>query len=142
MPAGIAEYETTGTRMIDLATCIPQPGVLWGIELREEVTQGGIVLPDTGDAQALRIGVCVTAGAGEVNERGDEKRRFVKDGEYFMFGRHQSGGEPFTLNGCKLLLFRQNDIAGKITKPEPWMVELGTKRLAKLHGVAAEGPQE
>ena len=97
MPAGIAEYETTGTRMIDLATCIPQPGVLWGIELREEVTQGGIVLPDTGDAQALRIGVCVTAGAGEVNERGDEKRRFVKDGEFFMLLGPSGCGKTTTL---------------------------------------------
>lgn len=134
MPAGVAEFETTGTQQIDINTCEPQPGVLWAIELREEVTQGGIVLPDTGEVQALRIGVCVQCGSGEPDGQGGEKHRFVKRGDFFMFGKYQSGGEPFTINGVRLLLFRQGDVAGKVRMPDRWMLEAAAKRMAKLYG--------
>lgn len=135
MPAGVAEYKTTGTMRLDVGKCEPQPGILWAIELREEVTSGGIHLPDTLDAQKLRIGVCVRIGAGEPDGNGGEKYRFVKEGDFILFGRHQSGGEPFNINGVDLLLFRQNDIAAKYHKPEPWMVEMANKRRAKLLGL-------
>ena len=55
MPAGVANYMSAGTDRFTLDGLELAPGLVWAVEVREEVTAGGIVLPDVDDAQKLRI---------------------------------------------------------------------------------------
>lgn len=118
MPAGVANYQTSGT--FTLTGLELAPGLVWAVEVREERTASGLVLPDVEDAQKVRIAHCVAIGPGECDANGNEKMRFVRGGDYFLFGKYQSGGEPIKVNGVTVLQFRQGDI------------------VAKLHAVSAE----
>jgi len=134
MPAGVANYGTTGTDRLTLDHCELMPGLIWAVEVREEVTSGGIVLPDVEDAQKVRVGCCFARGPGEMDDNGGEKRCFIKAGDYFLFGKYQSGGEPLKLNGQTILQFRQGDVAAKLTVPTKGMVTAANKARAVLLG--------
>ena len=138
MPAGVANYMSAGTDRFTLNGLELAPGLVWAVEVREEVTAGGIVLPDVDDAQKVRIACCFAIGPGEADERGNEKRRFVKAGDFFLFGKYQSGGEPIKINGVTVLQFRQGDIVAKLLTPTGAMRAAADKARGPLFG--EQGP--
>lgn len=88
---------------------------------KEETTAGGIVLVGKGrDFQAGRV---VAVGPGRIysnylDASGEHKiGHFVPNpvrvGEYVVFGKYLSGGEPVLINGKKYLLARAGDLAGR-----------------------------
>ena len=134
MPAGVANYQSSGS--FTLTGLELAPGLVWAVEVREEKTAGGIVLPDVEDAQKVRIARCVAIGPGEADDKGNEKRRFVREGDFFLFGKYQSGGEPIKVNGVLVLQFRQGDVVAKLhsSAVPAGMREAADKARAPLFG--------
>lgn len=117
MPAGVAEYLSTGTGNIAFDDLELMPGLIWAEEVREERTAGGLILPDVDDAQKVRIARCIRRGPGEPDDKGGAKPIFIRTGDFFLFGKYQSGGEPIKLGDKLVLQFRQGDIVAKWHNP-------------------------
>ena len=83
-------------------------------------TPGGIML--VGASRNWPCGRVVAVGPGRVyssfmdasghHQAGQFIPNTVKVGDFVTFGRFQSGGEPFTINGRHFVLCRETDIAG------------------------------
>lgn len=114
MPAGVANYLSTGTVQLDMADVELMPGLVWAEEVREETTRNGLILPDVGDAQKIRVARCIARGPAEPDDKGGCKPVFIVVGDYFLFGKYQSGGEPIKFGDKLVLQFRQGDIVGKV----------------------------
>lgn len=86
----------------------------------EEVSKGGILI--VGKERNWPSGRVVAVGPGRVyssfvdasghHQVGQFIPTTIKVGDYALFGRFTSGGEPFTLNGKHYVLAREGDIAG------------------------------
>lgn len=114
MPAGIANYSTTGTRMIDLEReFYVADDIVVAEEILEEKTAGGIIIPDVQDAQKMRWARVVVQGPGRLMEDGERVPMWTRPGDVVMFGKYQSGGEPISINGRTYLLFRIGDFVGR-----------------------------
>ena len=50
----------------------------------------------------------------------------TKIGDFVIFGRYQSGGEPLLIDGKKYLLCREGDLAGRTVSGEPIEVRIAT----------------
>ncbi len=118
MPAGVAEYSSTGTRVLALGDIRPRPNLVLAIEVKEERTSQGLILPDVGDAQKVRIAYCFARGAGLPDKDGGELPKFIKPGMFFFFGKHQSGGEAMKIGDVSVLMFNDNDTMGEWTAPD------------------------
>ena len=118
MPAGRADYMTTGTSAPTMDEIELLPGMIWAEEVREEVTKGGLIIPDVEDAQKIRIARCVARGPAEPDDKGGCKPVFIRVGDYFLFGKYQSGGEPIKIGSTMILQFRQGDIVAKWNRPK------------------------
>ncbi len=68
----------------------------------EEVTVGGIIIPDSAKEKPLK-GTVVAAGPGT----NDEKME-LKEGDIVLFGKY--AGTEIEYNGEKYLIMRQNDV--------------------------------
>ncbi len=68
----------------------------------EEVTVGGIIIPDSAKEKPLK-GTVVAAGPGT----NDEKME-LKEGDIVFFGKY--AGTEIEYNGEKYLIMRQNDV--------------------------------
>jgi co-chaperonin GroES (HSP10) len=89
-------------------------------QLTEEKTAGGIVL--TGDHKKFPCGRVVACGPGRVyttyldasghHLAGQVVPVSVKVGDYVIFGKYNSGGEPIEIKGKKYLMCREGDIGG------------------------------
>lgn len=114
MPAGIAQYQTTGTQLIDLEReFYVADDIVVAEEILEEVTKGGIIIPDVQDAQKMRWARVVVQGPGRRDEDGERIPMWTQPGDLVMFGKYQSGGEPISINGKTYLLFRIGDFVGR-----------------------------
>lgn len=82
---------------------------------REEVTRGGIVIPDTAKEKPQE-GTIIAVGSGKVNEKGDRVPLEVREGDRVLFAKY--GGTEFKLDGEDLLVLRESDILGVITGGE------------------------
>lgn len=90
-------------------------------QLEEETTAGGIVL--TGGYKKYPSGRVVAVGPGRIYSffmdatgntvAGKHVPTTIKVGDYVVFGKYQSGGEPIEWNGKKYILARAGDLAGK-----------------------------
>jgi chaperonin GroES len=80
---------------------------------REEVSKGGIVIADVGDAQKVRWGRVVKVGPGRY-EDGIFVKPTLQVGDRVMFGKYASAGEPIKINGKEYLMFREGDIAARV----------------------------
>lgn len=90
-------------------------------QLTEEKTAGGIVLP--GDYKKFPCGRVIAAGPGRYysavmdasgqHQVGQYVPNQVKVGDYVIFGRFNSGGEPIEWNGRKFLMCRSGDIGAR-----------------------------
>ena len=77
----------------------------------EEMTAGGIVLPDTAKDKPAR-GTIVSLGNGRLLEDGSRAEFQVKVGERVLFSSY--AGEQFKVGERELLLMREEDILAVI----------------------------
>ena len=73
----------------------------------EEMTAGGIVLPETAK-QKPQKGKVIAAGPGDRNEKGDRIQMDVKAGDTVLFAKY--AGTEIKVDGKKLLILRESDV--------------------------------
>jgi chaperonin GroES len=110
---GSAAYDSTGTYDVDIASLEVYQNVIVVEPEREEVSKGGIVIADVGQAQKVRWGRIVACGPGRY-EDGVFVATTSKVGDRVMFGKYQSAGEPIKIGGREYLLFREGDLIARI----------------------------
>lgn len=74
---------------------------------QEEITAGGIVLPETAKEKPQK-GVILSAGPGERDENGKYIPMDVKAGDTVLFAKY--AGTEIKLDGKKLLILRESDL--------------------------------
>jgi len=80
---------------------------------REEVTRGGIVVPDTAKEKPQE-GKVLAVGDGRVSEDGKRIPLDVKVGDIVIFAKY--GGTEIKIDGEELIILRESDILAKKTK--------------------------
>jgi chaperonin GroES len=74
---------------------------------QEEVTAGGIILPETAKEKPQQ-GKIVAAGPGRIDEKGKRVDMEVKVGDKVLYAKYS--GTEIKLDGKKLLILRESDI--------------------------------
>jgi chaperonin GroES len=74
---------------------------------QEEITAGGIVLPETAKEKPQR-GTVVAVGPGDRDEDGDRIAMDVKVGDVVLFAKYS--GTEIKVDGKKLLILRESDL--------------------------------
>jgi chaperonin GroES len=77
----------------------------------EEITAGGIVLPETAKEKPQK-GKVLAVGPGERNDDGEYMPLEVKEGDTVLFAKYS--GTEIKYDGKKLLIMRENDILAKL----------------------------
>ena len=77
---------------------------------REEVTKGGIVLPDTAKEKPQE-GEVLAVGQGRLSEDGKRIPMDVKAGDIVIYAKY--GGTEVKVNDDKLMILRESDILAK-----------------------------
>jgi chaperonin GroES len=80
---------------------------------REEVTKGGIVLPDTAKEKPQE-GEILAVGPGKMNDDGKRIVPDVKVGDIVIYAKY--GGTEIKIDGEELVILRESDILAKKTK--------------------------
>ena len=75
----------------------------------EEVTKGGIILPDTAKEKPMQ-GDIVAVGNGKITEEGTKVDLTVKVGDKVLYGKYS--GTEVTIDGSEYLIMRESDIFG------------------------------
>jgi len=73
----------------------------------EEITAGGIVLPETAKEKPQK-GKVISAGPGDRNEKGERIQMDVKAGDTVLFAKY--AGTEIKVDGKKLLILRESDV--------------------------------
>jgi len=79
----------------------------------EEVTAGGIVLPETAKEKPQR-GTVVAAGNGKTNDEGERRPLDVKAGDTILFGKYS--GQEIKLDGVEYLIMKEDEVLGVLDK--------------------------
>ena len=79
----------------------------------EEVTKGGIVLPDTAKEKPQQAKV-VSIGKGRISEDGKVIPSEVKKGDIVLFGKYS--GAELKVDDRNLLMLKEEDILGIVKK--------------------------
>lgn len=74
---------------------------------QEELTAGGIVLPETAKEKPQK-GKVISVGPGERDEDGDYIKMDVKEGDTVLFAKY--AGTEIKVDGKKLLILRETDL--------------------------------
>jgi chaperonin GroES len=74
---------------------------------QEDITSGGIVLPETAKEKPQR-GKVLSVGPGERNDKGDRVPLDVSEGDTVLFAKY--AGTEMKIDGKKLLILKENDI--------------------------------
>ena len=74
---------------------------------QEEVTAGGIILPETAKEKPQQ-GKVIAAGPGRTDEKGKRVDMEVKVGDRVLYAKYS--GTEIKLDGKKLLILRESDI--------------------------------
>ena len=77
----------------------------------EEITAGGIVLPETAKEKPQK-GIVLAVGPGERNDEGEYMPLEVKEGDRVLFAKYS--GTEVKYDGKKLLIMRESGILAKI----------------------------
>jgi chaperonin GroES len=77
---------------------------------KEEVSRGGIVLPDTAQEKP-QDGKVIAAGPGRLTEDGKRIPMDVKKGDKVIYSKY--AGTEFKLDGEELVVMREGDILAK-----------------------------
>jgi chaperonin GroES len=80
---------------------------------REEVTRGGIVVPDTAKEKPQE-GKVLAVGDGRLSEDGKRIPLDVKVGDIVIFAKY--GGTEIKIDDEELIILRESDILAKKTK--------------------------
>jgi chaperonin GroES len=80
---------------------------------REEVTKGGIVLPDTAKEKPQE-GEILAVGPGKMTDDGKRIVPDVKVGDIVIYAKY--GGTEIKIDGEELVILRESDILAKKTK--------------------------
>jgi co-chaperonin GroES (HSP10) len=101
---------------------IPFDDVVYVEQLKEEVSKGGIIIPDTKDAQKMSTGRVVAVGPGRIygaamNAAGTMETAIfmpsrLKVGDTVIWGRYRTGGEQMEINGKRYVCCREGDLGG------------------------------
>ena len=76
---------------------------------QEEITAGGIVLPETAKEKPQQ-GKILAAGPGDRNEKGERIEMDVKVGDIVLFAKYS--GTEIKMEGKKYLIMRESDLLG------------------------------
>ena len=79
----------------------------------EEITAGGIVLPETAKEKPHK-GTVLAIGPGERNDEGEHMPLEVAEGDSVLFAKYS--GTEIKYEGKKLLIMRESDILAKINE--------------------------
>jgi chaperonin GroES len=79
----------------------------------ERTSAGGIVIPDSAAEKPVQ-GEVVAVGNGKILENGEVRPLDVKVGDKILFSKY--GGTEIKIEGEDLLVMREDDITGVITK--------------------------
>ncbi|MEN4011977.1 MAG: co-chaperone GroES [Chloroflexota bacterium] len=74
---------------------------------QEEVTAGGIVLPETAKEKPQK-GIVLSVGPGDRDDDGDRIAMDVKEGDTVLFAKY--AGTEIKIDGKKLLILRESDL--------------------------------
>ncbi len=77
----------------------------------EEVTAGGIVLPDAAQEKPQR-GKVVAVGAGKLLDSGNRGELSISIGDEVIYGKY--GGSDIEVDGQELKILRESDILAKV----------------------------
>lgn len=73
----------------------------------EEVTKGGIIIPDSAKEKPIK-GEVVAVGPGKVTDKGERIKMTVDKGDTVLFNKY--AGTEIKLDGDELLVMREDDI--------------------------------
>ena len=76
---------------------------------QEEITAGGIVLPETAKEKPQQ-GTVLSVGPGDRDESGKRIAMDVVVGDKVLFAKYSGTETPFKMDGKKLLILRESDI--------------------------------
>jgi len=79
----------------------------------EEVTSGGIVLPDTAKEKPQR-GTVLAVGPGKLLDSGQRGKLSVAVGDEVIFGKYS--GSDVEVDGREIKILRESDILAKVVK--------------------------
>jgi chaperonin GroES len=79
---------------------------------REEVSKGGIVLPDTAKEKPQE-GKIIAVGPGRLTEDGNRIAMEVKKGDKVLYSKY--AGTEIKLDGEELIIMREGDILAKMS---------------------------
>jgi chaperonin GroES len=74
---------------------------------QEEVTSGGIILPETAKEKPQQ-GKVIAAGPGRTDDKGKRIAMEVKEGDRVLYAKYS--GTEIKLDGKKVLILRESDI--------------------------------
>ena len=74
---------------------------------QEDITAGGIVLPETAKEKPQK-GLVLSVGPGERDDDGDHIPLDVKEGDTVLFAKY--AGTEIKVDGKKLLILRESDL--------------------------------
>jgi len=78
---------------------------------KEEVTNSGIVIPDTAKEKPQE-GTVIAVGGGRLLDNGDRAPIDLREGDRVLFAKY--GGTEFKLDGEEYLVLKENDILAVI----------------------------
>ena len=73
----------------------------------EEVTKGGIIIPDTAKEKPMQ-GTIVAVGSGRITDEGKVLPLQVKNDQTVLYGKYS--GTEITIDGEEYLMMRESDI--------------------------------
>jgi chaperonin GroES len=76
---------------------------------QEEMTAGGIILPETAKEKPQE-GKVLAVGPGDRNEKGERVPMDLKVGDKILFAKYSGTEVPIKVGGKKLLILRESDI--------------------------------
>ena len=77
----------------------------------EEVTKGGIVLPDTAKEKPQQ-GRVVAVGPGRMLDTGERAKPAVKPGDVVVYAKY--GGTEVDVDGKEYMILRESDVLAKV----------------------------
>ncbi len=80
---------------------------------QEEVTAGGIVLPETAKEKPQK-GTVLSIGPGERNDKGDRIPLDIAVGDIVLFAKYS--GTEIKVDGKKVLILRESDVLAIVGK--------------------------
>ena len=78
---------------------------------QEEVTKGGIIIPDSAKEKPMK-GEVIAVGPGKLDDKGDHMKMHVGKGDLVLFNKY--AGTEIKLDDEELLVMREDDILAVI----------------------------